>query len=125
MESVGTLVEAVAVLPAAAVVVGQALQRGPGGLPVAAPAGVVAAGLGAQQPTRVDLVGRGPLPRGRRRLAVGGPPAGTLGVAAAALRRLPLAVGRPPVDAVAGAAARPSRATLPPPCFASGGWSRR
>jgi hypothetical protein len=101
---------AVAVLTAAAVVVGQPLQRGPGALPVAPAAGAVAAGLGAQQPLRPDPVGRGPLPLGCWRLAVIGPPTATRVTAA--------------VRGVAGAAGRSSRATLSPPCFVGGGWSR-
>jgi hypothetical protein len=55
-QSVGTLVWAVAVVTTAAVVVGQPLQRSPGVLPVAPAAGAGAAGLGAQQPARIDPV---------------------------------------------------------------------
>src|SRR4029453_19017511 len=60
---------------------GQVLQHGPGDAPVAAPAGGVAAGFGAQQPAQPDPVGQGP--RSLRRLAVIAPPEGTLAVAAA------------------------------------------
>jgi hypothetical protein len=57
----------VAVIAAAVVVVGQPLQCGPDALPVAPAAGVVAAGLGAQQPTRI----RPMAPLGGRQVAVG------------------------------------------------------
>ena len=105
-------------LPVAAVavvaveVVAQALQRGLDTLPVAAAAGRLPTGLGAQQPVGVDRCSL----TGRRH----GPPPSE--VAAAAALRLPagpagLLAGEP----VAGAAARPSRASLPPRCFASPG----
>jgi hypothetical protein len=122
-QAAGALVGAVAVVTAAAVI-GQALQRGPDGLPVAAPAGGVVAGLGAQQPSRPDPVAPAPLPLGYRRLRVIAPPAGTLAVAAAALRRPARPSAGPPVDAVAGAAARSSWAVLSQACFAGGGWCR-
>jgi hypothetical protein len=51
--SVGALVWTLALIATAAVVVGQPLQRSPDLLPVAPAAGGVAAGLGAQQPTRI------------------------------------------------------------------------
>jgi hypothetical protein len=41
---------------AVAVVVGQAVQRSPGGAPVAAAAGGLVSGFGAQQPACVDPV---------------------------------------------------------------------
>src|SRR5215218_4158411 len=72
---------------AVAVPAGQALERGPGHLPVAAAAGGLPARLGAQQPLGVDLVpladGRGrPLPVVAAAIGVGG---------AAAAARLPAA----------------------------------
>jgi hypothetical protein len=120
----------VAVIAAATVVVGQPLQRGLHLLPVAAVAGLVATGLGAQQPTRPH-----PVPLGGRRVAVGdGRPAGPLVMATRGKRlatgqaAAPWQPGRPvspPAGGVvAGAAAHPSRATLPRTCFAGLSWSR-
>jgi hypothetical protein len=98
---------------------GQALEGGLGGLPVAAAAGRLPAGLGAQQ--LVDLV---PLATGYRRPlpAV----ASAMGVLAAAscfgCPRVPSAASA--ASRVAAAAGRPSRATLPQRCFAGPEWSR-
>jgi hypothetical protein len=99
----GPLLRAVAVVTVA-VVAGQPLQRGPGALPVAPAAGCLPSRFGTQQPAGVDLVAS---PGGRGVALHALWPAGTLAAAA-----------------VAGAAARPSQATLPQACFAGLWWSR-
>jgi hypothetical protein len=98
---------------------GEVLQGGSGGPPVAPTARAVAARFGAQQPAGVGPVP--PVGHGRPLPAVASA-MGALATAAA----LPLLL-RPvgPLDRERDGRRRPLlRATLPPPCFAGGGWSR-
>jgi hypothetical protein len=100
---------------------GEAFEGGLGGLPVAAAVGGLPAGLGAQQPLRVNLV------------ALAGHQRRWLPAVAAAMGTLEAAVapGRPvgPIGRLVGEPGGrcrrpPVPSHLPKRCFAGGGWSR-